>query len=88
MGLLTAATVNAGYDAFGQFLNGQQFSTVDRDNDPWSSGNCAAMYGGFWWWERCGWCRVNAARSSGRFWWHGLPGGSYLQSTRMWLQCK
>ena len=78
---------NAGTDAFGGFHNGQQFSTFDRDNDGSSSVNCAAEYGGFWW-GSCGWCRVNGSGSTGRFQWWGLPGGSHLQSTRMWLQCK
>ena len=78
---------NASYDALGQH-NGQQFSTFDRDNDRWSSVNCAAwLGGGFWWWE-CGACSVNGARSTDRFFWAGLPGGPYLQLSRMWLQCK
>ena len=31
---------------------------------------------------------VNAARSTGDFYWVDLPGGPYLQLSRMWLQCK
>jgi len=79
---------NAGYDAFGsQQHNGQQFSTFDRDNDR-SSGYCAAAkYGGFWW-GNCGGCKVNGPRSTGYFYWSGLPGGDYLQLSRMWLECK
>jgi len=79
---------NASYDAFGSLShNGQQFSTIDRDNDRASSGDCAAAYGGFWW-RNCGECLVNGARSTDRFYWYGLPGGNYLQRSRMWLQCK
>ena len=81
---------NAGYDALGQYHNGQQFTTVDRDNDQWS-GNCAAGYGGGFWWRDCGGCKVNvnSARSTGGwFYWYDLPGGSHLQLSRMWLQCK
>jgi len=78
---------NAGHDAFGSDHYGQQFSTFDRDNDQWPSGNCAAAFGGFWWGNGGG-CLVNAVRGTGHFYWLGLPGGSYLQLSRMWLQCK
>jgi len=78
---------NVSHDALGDHNNGQQFSTVDRDNDQ-SSGNCAASsFGGFWW-GHCGACCVNAARSTGLFRWVGLPGGDALQLSRMWLECK
>jgi len=68
--------------------DGLQFTTIDRDNDPWSSDNCAVWSGGGFWWHYCGGCRVNAARYTGRFDWIGLPGGRHLQYSRMWLQCK
>jgi len=78
---------NASFDAFGSH-NGQQFTTIDRDNDR-SLGNCAAWHGGgFWWGRNCGWCGVNGVRSTGYFYWAALPGGNYLQLSRMWLQCK
>ena len=78
---------NASYDAFG-LHDGLKFSTIDRDNDLYPSGNCAAMrFGGFWW-RSCGWCRVNGARSTDYFNWYNLPGGRRLQLSRMWLQCK
>jgi len=79
---------NAGTDALDYYHNGQQFSTFDRDNDLWSYGNCAAHYGGAFWWGSCGACRVNGAGSTDRFYWWNLPGGHYLQLSRMWLQCK
>ena len=75
---------NASNDAFGTH-NGEQFSTFDRDNDPWSD-NCAARFGGFWY-PGCGVCRVNGASSTGRFYWHGLPGFIHLRYSRMWLLC-
>ena len=79
---------NASFDALGEH-NGAQFTTIDRDNDWSSSGNCAAWRGGGFWWWNCGGCRVNGARSStGYFDWWDLPGGRYLQLSRMWLQCK
>jgi len=76
---------NAGYDAFGTSShNGRMFSTYDRDNDQHSA-NCAAYYDGGFWYGDCSHCNVNAGRV---FYWLGLPGGSYLQSSRMWLQCR
>ena len=75
---------NAGYNAFGGHHNGMMFSTYDRDNDQ-SSGNCVANDGGGFWLHDCSACNVNGVRW---FHWHGLPGGGYLQSSRMWLQCK
>jgi len=79
---------NVSWDEFSRWHSGQQFSTIDRDNDLLSSRNCAAWLGGGFWWEDCGWCGVNAARSTDRFYWLGLPGGDDLQLSRMWLQCK
>jgi len=81
---------NASSDAFGewQWHNGQQFTTIDRDNDRWSSVNCAAWRGGGFWWRNCGSCYVNGVRSTGWFYWYDLPGGRHLQLSRMWLECK
>ncbi|XP_035684230.1 ficolin-2-like [Branchiostoma floridae] len=33
--------------------NGMYFSTRDRDNDPHSTADCAEIYKGAWWYERC-----------------------------------
>jgi len=74
---------NAGWDSFGN-QNGMMFSTYDRDNDL-SSGNCAVVFVGGFWYGSCSMCVVNSARL---FYWYGLPGGGDLQSSRMWLQCK
>ena len=79
---------NAGFDAFGIDHNGQQFSTFDSDNDRESSRNCAADFGGGFWWRSCGASSVNGARSTGHFYWVFLPGGSDLQLSQMWLQCR
>jgi len=78
---------NASFDALGDH-NGLQFTTFDRDNDLWSSGNCAARRGGGFWWRQCGGCSVNGVRSTGSFYWVYLPGDNYLLLSRMWLQCK
>ena len=78
---------NAGDDSL-SYQNGMMFTTYDRDNDPWSDNNCAAYYGGGFWYKNCHWCGVNSARSRGAFLWWDLPGGRHLQSSRMWLQCQ
>ena len=80
---VTGYSGNASRDGFGQ--SGEKFSTFDRDNDRWSSGNCAAFIGGGFWYHGCGGCNVNGARSIGRFCWHGV---GEMQYSRMWLQCK
>ena len=78
---------NAGRDAF-SYHNGMMFTTYDRDNDL--VGNCAVSWGGGFWYKGCYRCGVNVGRedSSWGFAWHHLPGGWYLQTSRMWLQCK
>ena len=48
------------------YHNGTSFTTKDRDNDPWSGGNCAIdNYGsktptGGWWYSRCKHVQPNA----------------------------
>ena len=75
---------NAGRDAF-RYHDRQFFSTYDRDNDDLSR-DCAVYHGGGgFWYGLCSNCNVNAGRV---FYWNGLPGGSDLQSSRMWLRCK
>jgi len=75
---------NAGYDAL-SWQNGMKFSTFDRDNDQHSSINCALRWAGGFWHNDCGFCCVNCHYNY--FFWSDLLGGSYLQSSRMWLQC-
>ena len=74
---------NASYDSM-YISNGMMFSTYDRDNDR-NPYNCAAHFGGGFWYKTCDNCGVNNVRS---FIWAGLPGGRQLQKSRMWLQCK
>ncbi|KFB41443.1 AGAP011223-PA-like protein [Anopheles sinensis] len=38
---------------------GQNFSTPDRDNDPWKGVNCAADRHGAWWYKDCGPSNLN-----------------------------
>ena len=79
---------NVGFDAF-SYQNGMMFTTYDRKNDQYSR-NCAAYHGGGFWYKDCAQCDVNAVRVGGGddFSWDNLPGGSALQTSRMWLQCK
>ena len=63
--------------------NGLEFSTYDRDNDQWTSNNCAAYSGGGCWFSSC-YCNFNNVRGRGhsfRWWPH------QLQTSRMWLTC-
>jgi len=81
---------NAGSDALGHYHhNGQMFSTYDRDNDMWSSGNCAVWTGGGFWYHSCGYAFINLPQVGGSatFSWY-LPAGIALQTSRMWLQGK
>ena len=82
-------TGNAGRDAF-SYHNNMMFSTHDRDNDKLTTRNCAAYWGGGFWYNKCFECAVNVFYSEPPwgFSWNGLPGGHLLQSSRMWLQCK
>jgi len=72
--------------------DGRMFTTFDRDNDPYTSGNCADVdvVGGGFWHNNCGMAEVNAARGAGWFGgpaWYKLPGPNRLQTSRMWLKC-
>jgi len=77
---------NAGKDSFSKHSE-MMFTTYDRDNDQWSSGNCAVPRGDGFWYKRCDYCAVNSDGIT-TFYWSGLPGGQQLQASRMWLLCK
>jgi len=91
---LSGYSGNAG-DAL-SFNDGMMFSTYDRDNDLWSSNNCAVLDGGGFWHRTCVFCGVNVVRGTAGdgFRWRGRVGTRkgainllQLQSTRMWLTC-
>ena len=50
---------------------------------------CTVNSGGGFWFKNCAYCGVNNERGrQDGFTWYRLPEGRYLQSSRMWLQCK
>jgi len=81
-------TGNAGDDAM-RYINGWKSSTYDLDNDFLST-NCAADFGGGFWYFGCSRCVITAKIA--QVWW-GLPGNRtlgelrYLKFSRMWLSC-
>lgn len=44
--------------------NGMKFSTFDQDNDVWDQ-NCAEVYGGGWWYNRCQSANLNGVHYKG-----------------------
>jgi len=78
---------NAG-DAFTR-QSGFEFTTYDRDNDPWNNSNhyrnnCAELNGGGCWFSLRGTCDFNNVRGRGYgFRWWPFD----LQTSRMWLTC-
>ena len=44
--------------------NGMMFSAKDRDNDVYQVGNCASLYKGGWWYDRCHESNLNGLYSS------------------------
>ncbi|XP_034483755.1 ficolin-1-like [Drosophila innubila] len=46
-------------------LEGQKFSTFDRDNDEWMDGKCAEDFNGGWWYNMCACCNLNGKFGKG-----------------------
>ena len=74
------------------YSNGMQFTTKDRDNDQWSSGNCANLWQGAWWYKNCAHSNLNGLYRSGldghqgAFWHHFLNNHISLKFAQMKLR--
>ncbi|MCL4160883.1 UNVERIFIED_CONTAM: hypothetical protein GTU68_009868 [Idotea baltica] len=54
---------NAGDDL--SFSNNAQFSTKDADHDSYTSGNCAEVHKGAWWYKKCSSSNLNGFQHRG-----------------------
>ncbi|KAM9758276.1 fibrinogen-like protein 1 [Menidia menidia] len=55
--------------------DGRSFSTADRDNDRYASGNCGQYYGAGWWFDACLAANLNGRYHHGRY--TGVTSGIY-----------
>ncbi|MCI4380215.1 hypothetical protein PGIGA_G00237170 [Pangasianodon gigas] len=72
--------------------NQKNFTTPDRDNDQYTSGNCGAYYSSGWWFDACLAANLNGKYyetryrgvRNGIFWgtWHNISTESYLTHDR------
>lgn len=72
--------------------NQKNFTTPDRDNDQYPSGNCGAYYSSGWWFDACMAANLNGKYyetrykgvRNGIFWgtWHNISIESYLTNDR------
>ena len=73
-------------------LNGTKFSTKDNDNDNYGSSNCATMWLGAWWYNRCTHSNLNGEydRSSpqGITWFHWKYRWETLKFSEMKICCR
>ena len=78
------------------YHNNRAFSTKDRDNDSYPSGNCAIPHKGGWWYGHCHQSSLNgnnygfAKDNSVSMCWHKFGGASFesLKSIKMAIRSK
>ena len=76
-----------GYDGMA-YHNGWQFTTIDWDNDDWSS-NCGIYWGGGWWYNHCVYSLLTGSHSSRWLQWQNRSGpGVYHAFAEMRLRPK
>ncbi|XP_062586713.1 microfibril-associated glycoprotein 4-like [Saccostrea cucullata] len=69
-GTLGDSMLHTGYSSYD--LSGMSFTTPDRDNDRYR-GNCAADWGGGWWFNFCHFAFLNGQWSPGYWFWPWYP---------------
>lgn len=64
-------------------LRGMSFSTFDQDNDLFTALNCAAWFGGGWWFNACHLAFLNGPSI---YWSPDFVNGGFLNQTVMMLR--
>jgi len=73
------------------YLNGMQFTTMDRDNDQNLVLNCGAIYGAGWWYNSCLYSCLTCKIGSFDFVWSSLnyvsdEPNAFLRAARMMIR--
>ncbi|XP_061190822.1 fibroleukin-like [Saccostrea echinata] len=86
-GSLGDSILNTGYSRYD--LSGMFFTTSDRDNDRYSTGNCAVEYKGGWWLNHCYYGFLNGPWSSTNWvflWYPTVTYGTSVKETMMLIK--
>lgn len=72
--------------------NGNGFSTFDVDNDRFTDSDCVSLFDGAWWYNKCGYVRLNspfprgAVSNKAMKWTTWLPGGGTITFSEIKLR--